>query len=179
MDSDRPIRLIAIVGTGAIGASWAAQYLACGLDVIATDPATNAEENLRKYIDSAWPHLTAMGLAKNASRDRLTFTPDMKRPRAAGFQDQAVCRHGRSHSPRFDHCVELVGSDHERHSIRLQASGTLRHWASLQSSSHNSVSRGSGGGQDIARDNSKGDGVLCLDRKEADLSPKGVSRPCR
>src|SRR6202451_1632 len=79
MDSDRPIRLIAIVGTGAIGASWAAQYLACGLDVIATDPATNAEENLRKYIDSAWPHLTAMGLAKNASRDRLTFTPDMKK----------------------------------------------------------------------------------------------------
>ena len=79
MDSDRPIRLIAIVGTGAIGASWAAQYLACGLDVIATDPATNAEENLRKYIDSAWPHLTAMGLAKNASRDRLTVTPDMKK----------------------------------------------------------------------------------------------------
>src|ERR1700684_541632 len=79
MDSDRPIRLIAIVGTGAIGASWAAQYLACGLEVIATDPATNAEENLRKYIDSAWPHLTAMGLAKNASRDRLPFTPDMKK----------------------------------------------------------------------------------------------------
>src|SRR5271169_2352120 len=73
------IQKVAIVGTGLIGASWAAQYLACGLDVIATDPAPNAEANLRKYVDSAWPDLTAIGLAKKASRDRLTFTPDMKK----------------------------------------------------------------------------------------------------
>src|SRR5271169_3497082 len=73
------IQKVAIVGTGLIGASWAAQYLACGLDVIATDPAPNAEANLRKYVDAAWPDLTAIGLAKNASRDRLTFTPDMKK----------------------------------------------------------------------------------------------------
>ena len=79
MALDKPVRRIAIVGTGVIGASWAAQYLACGLDVIATDPAPNAEENLRQYIDAAWPDLTAIGLAKKASRDRLTFTPDMKK----------------------------------------------------------------------------------------------------
>jgi 3-hydroxyacyl-CoA dehydrogenase len=42
------VRNVAIVGTGLIGASWAAQYLASGLDVIATDPAPNAEANLRK-----------------------------------------------------------------------------------------------------------------------------------
>ena len=46
MSFDKPIRRIAIVGTGVIGASWAAQYLARGLDVIATDPAPNAEANL-------------------------------------------------------------------------------------------------------------------------------------
>src|ERR1051325_5092055 len=74
----KPIRRIAIVGTGVIGASWAAQYLARGFDVIATDPAPNAEANLRKYIDEAWKDLTNIGLSQGASRDRLTFTTDMK-----------------------------------------------------------------------------------------------------
>jgi 3-hydroxyacyl-CoA dehydrogenase len=78
MASDKPIRRIAIVGTGVIGASWAAEFLARGFDVIATDPAPNAEANLRKYIDAAWPALTTMGLAKKASRERLSFTADMK-----------------------------------------------------------------------------------------------------
>jgi 3-hydroxyacyl-CoA dehydrogenase len=78
MASDKPIRRIAIVGTGVIGASWAAEFLARGFDVIATDPAPNAEANLRKYIDAAWPALTTMGLAKKASRERLAFTADMK-----------------------------------------------------------------------------------------------------
>src|ERR1700757_4560022 len=78
MSNNKPIRRIAIVGTGVIGASWAAEYLAHGFDVIATDPAPNAEANLRKYIDAAWPALTAMGLAPRASRERLSFTLDMK-----------------------------------------------------------------------------------------------------
>jgi 3-hydroxyacyl-CoA dehydrogenase len=39
MSLNKPVRRIAIVGTGVIGASWAAQYLASGFDVIATDPA--------------------------------------------------------------------------------------------------------------------------------------------
>jgi 3-hydroxyacyl-CoA dehydrogenase len=72
------IRNVAIVGTGLIGASWAAQYLASGFDVIATDPAPNAEANLRKGVDEAWELLTVIGLAPGASRDRLTFTVDMK-----------------------------------------------------------------------------------------------------
>lgn len=79
MALDKPVRRIAIVGTGVIGASWAAEFLAKGFDVIATDPAPNAEANLRKYVDTAWPALTAMGLADNASRDRLNFTLDMKK----------------------------------------------------------------------------------------------------
>jgi carnitine 3-dehydrogenase len=72
------IRKVAVVGTGLIGASWAAQYLASGLDVIATDPAQNAEANLRKSVDEAWELLTATGLASGASRERLTFTADLK-----------------------------------------------------------------------------------------------------
>src|SRR5258708_38914392 len=78
MSYDKPIHRIAIVGTGVIGASWAAQYLARGFDVVASDPAPNAEANLRKYVDEAWPELTSIGLLKGATRDRLTFTPNMK-----------------------------------------------------------------------------------------------------
>src|SRR5438046_7548686 len=78
MSYNKPIRRIAIVGTGVIGASWAAEYLARGFDVVATDPAPNAEVNLRKYVDEAWKDLTNIGLSKGASRDRLTFTTDMK-----------------------------------------------------------------------------------------------------
>jgi carnitine 3-dehydrogenase len=75
---NKPIRSIAIVGTGVIGASWAAQYLARGFDVVATDPAPNAEVNMRKYIDEAWNDLTTIGLSEGASRDRLTFTTKME-----------------------------------------------------------------------------------------------------
>src|SRR5262252_4030609 len=78
MSYNKPIRRIAIVGTGVIGASWAAQYLARGFDVVATDPAPNAEANLRKYVDEAWPALTKIGLSPGASRDRLSFTTNMK-----------------------------------------------------------------------------------------------------
>ena len=78
MSFNKPIRRIAIVGTGVIGASWAAQYLARGFDVVATDPAPNAEANLRKYVDDAWKELTDIGLSPGASRDRLEFTSDMK-----------------------------------------------------------------------------------------------------
>jgi 3-hydroxyacyl-CoA dehydrogenase len=73
---EKPIRRIAVVGTGVIGASWAAQYLARGLDVVATDPAPNAEVNLRKYVDEAWGQLDEIGLSPGASRDRLSFTTD-------------------------------------------------------------------------------------------------------
>ena len=78
MSFNKPIRRIAIVGTGVIGASWAAQYLARGFDVVATDPAPNAEENLRKYVDEAWEQLTMLGLTPGASRDRLSFTANLQ-----------------------------------------------------------------------------------------------------
>jgi 3-hydroxyacyl-CoA dehydrogenase len=78
MAKNKEIRNVAIVGTGVIGASWAALYLARGLNVTATDPAPNAEANLRRYIDAAWKDLTVIGLSPNASRDHLRFTTDLK-----------------------------------------------------------------------------------------------------
>jgi 3-hydroxyacyl-CoA dehydrogenase len=74
MSADKLIRRIAIVGTGVIGASWAALFLAHGLEVVATDPAPNAEESLREYIDIAWPTLEQLGLSSGASKERLLFT---------------------------------------------------------------------------------------------------------
>ena len=75
---ENPIQRIAIVGTGVIGASWAALFLARGFDVVATDPAPNAETNLRHFVDAAWPELKALGLSSKASIERLKFTNDMK-----------------------------------------------------------------------------------------------------
>jgi glycine/D-amino acid oxidase-like deaminating enzyme len=48
MSLNQPVHRIAIVGTGVIGASWAAYYLARGLEVVATDPGPQAGANLRK-----------------------------------------------------------------------------------------------------------------------------------
>jgi 3-hydroxyacyl-CoA dehydrogenase len=48
--TSRPVERIAIIGTGVIGASWAALYLARGFDVIATDPGPDAEPKLRDYV---------------------------------------------------------------------------------------------------------------------------------
>ena len=79
MPYDKPVRRIAVVGTGVIGASWAAYYLSRGFDVVATDPAPNAEANLRKYVDDAWPALARVGLSAGASRERLKFTASMSR----------------------------------------------------------------------------------------------------
>src|ERR1700689_2747035 len=79
MARKKQIQNIAIVGTGVIGASWAALYLARGFNVIATDPAPNAEANLLRFIDAAWKDLQVIGLSPNASREHLQFTTDMKK----------------------------------------------------------------------------------------------------
>jgi 3-hydroxyacyl-CoA dehydrogenase len=74
MSTHKPIRRITIIGTGVIGASWAALYLAKGLEVVATDIAPNAEAALRKFVDAAWPALKRLGLAPGASLSKLSFT---------------------------------------------------------------------------------------------------------
>jgi 3-hydroxyacyl-CoA dehydrogenase len=67
-------RHVAVVGTGVIGAGWAALFLAHGLDVRASDPAAGAEQRLRNAVTAAWPALDRLGLAPGASPERLTFT---------------------------------------------------------------------------------------------------------
>jgi 3-hydroxyacyl-CoA dehydrogenase len=77
MSDNKPIRRIAIIGTGVIGASWTALFLAKGLEVVATDVAPDAETSLRRFVKAAWPALQRLGLAAGASQTRLTFTKDL------------------------------------------------------------------------------------------------------
>src|SRR5437762_12107543 len=77
MSFNKPIHRIAIVGTGVIGASWATHYLSRGFDVVATDPAPNAESDLRNFVDEAWGALASVGLGSGASAARLRFVPNL------------------------------------------------------------------------------------------------------
>ena len=74
MSHNKPIRRVAIIGTGVIGASWATLFLAKGLDVVATDVAPGAEAALKHFVSTAWPAMQRLGLAPDASQDRLSFT---------------------------------------------------------------------------------------------------------
>jgi len=76
MSDKKPIRRVAIIGTGVIGASWTALFLAKGLEVVATDVAPNAEAALKRFVEAAWPALKRLGLAPGA-KSKLTFTPDL------------------------------------------------------------------------------------------------------
>jgi 3-hydroxyacyl-CoA dehydrogenase len=77
MSQNKPIRRVAIIGTGVIGASWAALFLAKGLDVVATDVAPGAEAALKRFVSTAWPALQRLGLASDASQNRLSFTASL------------------------------------------------------------------------------------------------------
>jgi len=72
------IRRVAIVGAGTIGASWAALFLAHGLEVVVSDPAGDAEAQTRARVAAAWPVLKELGrVAEGASSDALRFEPDL------------------------------------------------------------------------------------------------------
>ena len=72
------IRRVAIVGAGTIGASWAALFLAHGLDVVVCDPAADAEPLTRARVAAAWPVLAELGrVAAGATPDTLRFEPDL------------------------------------------------------------------------------------------------------
>ena len=73
----KSVRRVAVIGTGAIGASWTALYLARGLDVIAADPYPGAEAKLRQFVDAAWQTLKALGLSRKGSPEHLSFTHDV------------------------------------------------------------------------------------------------------
>jgi 3-hydroxyacyl-CoA dehydrogenase len=72
MTSD--IRRVAIIGSGLIGASWAALAMAHGIDVAACDPAPEAEAKFAAYVARARGQLDELGLAGTG---RFDFTTDL------------------------------------------------------------------------------------------------------
>jgi carnitine 3-dehydrogenase len=54
------ISRVAAIGTGTIGASWTAVFLARGLTVAASDPAPGAETFLQEFVGAAWPTLARL-----------------------------------------------------------------------------------------------------------------------
>lgn len=68
-------RSVAVIGTGTIGASWAAYFLARGFRVVAADPAEGAEARLRAHVAAFWPTLEALGVEDGASPEALEFAP--------------------------------------------------------------------------------------------------------
>jgi carnitine 3-dehydrogenase len=81
----QPIRRVAVIGAGVIGASWATCFLARGLDVTAFDPRPGAEGSLRDTVAAQWPAMQAIGLAPDASPERLRFAASPEEA-AAGAQ---------------------------------------------------------------------------------------------
>ena len=77
MSQPKPIRKVAVIGTGVIGASWTSLFLAKGLEVVATDVAPDAEAALRRFVAAAWPALQRLGLAAGATQNKLTFTASL------------------------------------------------------------------------------------------------------
>ena len=51
----KPVKTIAVIGTGTIGASWAALFIGHGYDVVASDPAPDAEQKMRDFVLRALP----------------------------------------------------------------------------------------------------------------------------
>jgi len=91
LDEPVAVRRVAVVGTGLIGARWAACFLARGLDVAAADPAPGAEARLRDVVARSWPALERLGLCDGFSPGRLTFAPTIEEAtREAQFVQENV-----------------------------------------------------------------------------------------
>lgn len=69
------IRRVAVIGTGTVGASWVALFLARGMDVVAHDPAPGAEALTREFVHNAWSALRDLGIVHTGQPplERLRF----------------------------------------------------------------------------------------------------------
>ena len=72
------IKNFGVIGTGIIGAGWAARALARGLNVLAFDPGADAQDRLRDNLAQVWPVLERTGLFPGASVDRLRFCDSLE-----------------------------------------------------------------------------------------------------
>lgn len=65
---------VGVVGSGLIGQSWAALFLACGREVTVFDPRSETEKELAVFVENAWPMLRFLELTSAAAPRRARFT---------------------------------------------------------------------------------------------------------
>jgi len=65
--------VVAVLGAGTIGASWAALFLASGYEVDLYDPSIDSKAFVTNYIDNAWPALKSLAIAKSDQRPKINF----------------------------------------------------------------------------------------------------------
>lgn len=75
-----PVKSVAIIDVGAIGASWAAIFLAQGLTVKTSDINPDSEIVMRRLVSDALPVLKSLNLLKNPSStaDDISFSTDLE-----------------------------------------------------------------------------------------------------
>ncbi len=73
----RQVKALGLLGTGVIGAGWAARALHFGVDVLAADVNPRMESWLREAIDTAYRSLSRLTLAPLPAPGRLSFTTDL------------------------------------------------------------------------------------------------------
>jgi carnitine 3-dehydrogenase len=73
----RQVKTLGLLGTGVIGAGWAARALHFGVDVIAADVNPKMESWLRGAVDTAQRALARLTLAPLPPPGRLEFTTDL------------------------------------------------------------------------------------------------------
>ena len=66
-------KIVSIIGTGVIGAGWAARFIASGHHVQAYDPSPRSLKKLKTDVKKALISLSKIGLHKNASIKNLTY----------------------------------------------------------------------------------------------------------
>ncbi len=71
-----PVRRVAVIGAGTIGASWTAAFLSRGMEVVAYDPSPGAPDLIRRMIESAWPVLQRLGATADADPAKWRFETD-------------------------------------------------------------------------------------------------------
>ena len=71
-------KIVSIIGTGVIGAGWAARFIASGYHVQAFDPSLRSLKKLKTDVKKALISLSKIDLHKNASIKNLTYHNNLK-----------------------------------------------------------------------------------------------------
>lgn len=116
------VQRVTVVGTGVIGSSWTAFYLARGFDVTAIDPAPDAEKALRAYVQREWPVLQRIGLSAGADPERLKFSSDLK----AGLKNADFVQENGPERPEFKaRFFAEIDAATPRHALLVSSSSDL------------------------------------------------------